>query len=1320
MKINRQKVTQYLEKFNFKSLFIEELGWDYPQDKTDKYITVENEVFTLTPLAYKRNFYVFLCLLENQSIPLSATLKKIDKEITKYSYEHFIIYASQLDKHQKWQWVKRENNQPLVNRTIEYSSQKKEALLQVLDTIYVTLDEEEKLNLLDVKAKAKKAFDVDKITKKFYDKFKKQHGQFLSFIEGITTDFDKQWYASLMLNRLMFVYFIQKKGFLNSDSDYLRNKLNEIKNNPSLPLLNKRGVNAEKVPINKEDLGVANIENDPPLPPLDKGGGNAEKVPLDKEDLGVANIENDPPLPPLDKGGGNAEKVPLNKGDLGGSFYSFYRYFLLKLFHEGLGNEKRPPHLTELLGKIPYLNGGLFEIHPLENKYYDIQIKDEAFEKIFDFFDQYNWYLDDRPLKADNEINPDVLGYIFEKYINQKQMGAYYTKEDITEYISKNCIIPYLFDAVLTELNLKIEKVPLNKADLKGSNLENDPPLPPLDKGGGNAEKVPLNKGDLGGSRSGAARSNTENNPPQPPLKKGGGNGKKVSIFTHYLGGLLLQENPDRYIYEAVKKGVNLPLPDDIAKGINDVSARENWNQSAPENYSLPTEIWREVIARRNRYFEVKEKLINGEINSINDLITYNLDIRQFAQDAITNFNSPLTLQIFYEKLTTISILDPTCGSGAFLFSALNILYPLYDVSLEKMQEFTEKKIPINKENLGGANIENDPPQPPLKKGGANTKKVPLSKGDLGGSRSGAARSNTENDPPLPPLEKGGINAEKVLLNKGDLGRSKKEFQGILANVRSHPNRSYFILKNIILNNLYGVDIMEEATEVCKLRLFLKLASKIIPNPSAQNYGIEPLPDIDFNIRSGNSLVGFATYDEVKKAISGTEQKKLDLFDNMSVINDKAKAVSEVYQYFRTIQTQGEGAGFAETKQKLQVSLASLNEELNQYLAHEYGIDTKKKKDYQNWLASHQPFHWFTEFYSIINNGGFDVIIGNPPYVEYSKVKKDYQIKGYETEKCGNIYAPVLERGTILTKKSSFIGWIVPISSICTERTKSLQNCIKSYNLIYASSFDIFPSRLFEGAAQRLTILLLNNKHLNNKKFYLTKYYRWRQEERDNLIDILSYQNNDKYIHTGWIARITETTTLSIIDKIYSNDKNLKKYILTTSKNPIYIHRIVNNFIKAISFEPYFKKADGTITHSDDFKILNCQDKYIKMLICLLNSSLFYFYWRLHGDGFHCGFKDIEKFTCNLNDMSEDIKLQLNDLSDKLNQDFKKNSQIKIRKQVNTGEIELQTFFISKSKPIIDEIDKILAQHYGFSDEELDFIINYDIKYRMGKELDSD
>jgi len=64
--------------------------------------------------------------------------------------------------------------------------------------------------------------------------------------------------------------------------------------------------------------------------------------------------------------------------------------------------------------------------------------------------------------------------------------------------------------------------------------------------------------------------------------------------------------------------------------------------------------------------------------------------------------------------------------------------------------------------------------------------------------------------------------------------------------------------------------------------------------------------------------------------------------------------------------------------------------------------------------------------------------------------------------------------------------------------------------------------------------------------------------------------------------------------------------------------------------------------------------------------------------------------------------------------DLQKNSTLLIRNQKQTGKTETQSFKIQKSKPIIDEIDKVLAKHYGFTDEELDFIINYDIKYRMG------
>ena len=137
-----------------------------------------------------------------------------------------------------------------------------------------------------------------------------------------------------------------------------------------------------------------------------------------------------------------------------GTFSSSIAIFLLAAVPRG----SRPARSTTRSrsgrpswAKVPFLNGGLFDVHDLERDNPGISIPDKAFERVFDFFDGYRWHLDERPYREDNEINPDVLGYIFEKYVNQKQMGAYYTKEDITGYISRNTVIPFLFDAARKE-----------------------------------------------------------------------------------------------------------------------------------------------------------------------------------------------------------------------------------------------------------------------------------------------------------------------------------------------------------------------------------------------------------------------------------------------------------------------------------------------------------------------------------------------------------------------------------------------------------------------------------------------------------------------------------------------------------------------------------------------------------------------------------------------------------------------------------------------------------------------------------------------------
>ena len=215
------RLRKCLQDFDFRALF-RELGWD--RHPTGLTVALDGKTFKLQPVAEKRGFQVFEC--SSAVIPEHPIRSKVEREVAKSAHEHIIIYTDAEKTAQKWQWVRRELGRPLARKEDDFSrGQTGELLVQKLQYLQVDLEEEERITLVDVTRRARQAFDVDRITKKFYERFKKEHAEFLKFIQGITAAADSEWYASLMLNRLMFIYFIQKKGFLDGDPDYLRNRL---------------------------------------------------------------------------------------------------------------------------------------------------------------------------------------------------------------------------------------------------------------------------------------------------------------------------------------------------------------------------------------------------------------------------------------------------------------------------------------------------------------------------------------------------------------------------------------------------------------------------------------------------------------------------------------------------------------------------------------------------------------------------------------------------------------------------------------------------------------------------------------------------------------------------------------------------------------------------------------------------------------------------------------------------------------------------------------------------------------------------------------
>jgi hypothetical protein len=680
-KLNIENTRKALQSFDFKTLFIEELGWSNPSSSKVINETIKDIVIIRKPIAELSGAVVFEITTPTGIVPEPKERAAIAKEIQKQHFEHVLIFVDSDRKQSIWYWLKHQDKKLLSREHFYFRHQPGDVFIAKIASLVVDIsefDREGNIAIAEVASRIKSALDIERVVKKFFREYQQEYIVFLDLIEGIDNEADRRWYASVILNRLMFIYFLQKKLFVdNANANYLNSKLE----------------------FSKKELGK-------------------------------------------------------NK---------FYEVFLSKLFFEGFAKNEsqRSPETNKLIGKIKYLNGGLFMKHKIEIKYDGkIKIADEAFVTIFDLFDRYSWTLNDTPGGADNEMNPDVLGYIFEKYINQKAFGAYYTRTEITEYLCEQTVYKLILDAI------------------------NEPEIDP-----------------------------------------------------------------------------------------------ELFKKTGLDKFGNP-----------KRYDSIAELLLNLDAANCKKLV--------MGDDAI---------------LPNLSLLDPACGSGAFLVAAMKTLINVYAVVLGKIDFLGDKKLTEWKQQ-----IETD-----------------------------------------------------------------------------HPSINYYIKKQIITNNLYGVDLMEEATEIAKLRLFLALVA------SADTVDqLEPLPNIVFNIMNGNSLIGLMRVDAGR--FEKHQGQNLFRKSYADLLREKNIAI-QLYKNPKGI----------DDIQLLKNNIERHREEvipiLDDMLMNEFGNlgikyeqitwDENKNKEGKpvkrslniNDIKALEPFHWGYEFSEIFRKkDGFDAIITNPPWEVFKPNSKEF------------------------------------------------------------------------------------------------------------------------------------------------------------------------------------------------------------------------------------------------------------------------------------------------------------------------------------------
>ena len=506
------------------------------------------------------------------------------------------------------------------------------------------------------------------------------------------------------------------------------------------------------------------------------------------------------------------------------------------------------------------------------------------------------------------------------------------------------------------------------------------------------------------------------------------------------------------------------------------------------------------------------------------------------------------------------------------------------------------------------------------------------------------------------------------------------------------------IKRHIIQNNIYGVDIERGAVDIARLRFWLSL---IVDEKSP-----EALPNLDFKIMQGNSLL-----EQYKGADLSTMTENnpesghgITLFDSMLDVYRKnlRDKLSEYY-------------ACPEHDKKVQLR-KDIAEIVKQELS-EQGI----RIDFEDLdlSANSQFFLWHTWFYDVFSRPskeGFDTVIGNPPYgAKYDNETKRYYKNTYVTANSirglqkGSLdtYTLFIELGYNLLRRDGSFAYIVPISLTSSDSLTGVHRILMgNCDTIHISSYAVRPKPVFENAVVNTSILLFQKTGTPCQHLYSTKMHRRGNEfDLQKLIDNLQFVDVKGQTLYGRIPKIGSEIEKNILNKLFKQKK--LGTLVKTSGSPIIYRFAGGRYFKVVTNYSNGSSAERTIFFANK--------KIADAVGCILSSNLSFWFYQIFSDNLNWKTYEIENFT--LPQLSTENVEYLDKLYSRYLTDIEAKANVRTTSGESTYNVDsFKEYKIVRSKAIIDEIDDYICPLYGLSQEETDFIKNYELEFRLAGE----
>ena len=319
----------------------------------------------------------------------------------------------------------------------------------------------------------------------------------------------------------------------------------------------------------------------------------------------------------------------------------------------------------------------------------------------------------------------------------------------------------------------------------------------------------------------------------------------------------------------------------------------------------------------------------------------------------------------------------------------------------------------------------------------------------------------------------------------------------------------------------------------------------------------------------------------------------------------------------------------------------------------------------------------------------YDIVIGNPPYVEDTKSGLD------PVKKYGNIYANVLKNSAEMLLDGGVFAFIIPLSYISTPRMQAIRDDL--FELVpeqYIMSYSDRPDCLFASVHQKLCILLAAKKHCP-RKIYTSSYQYWYKENRDNLFLSTKVVKNE-FVRSKYIPKLGNEKDVSIYKKILALNKNPSLYDMNkVGDGHLFLNMRATFWVKA-----FLREHRGS--EYRDCQYQSADDANYAM--CLYNSSLFWWYWVCVSDCWHITKKELVGFHVPVI-RNYEIVNQLAWLLE--------NQLENTKEYVGTKQIEYE-YKHKKCIDVIHKVDDFINNLFDLTNAESEYIKNFAYRFRVG------